>query len=34
MDIKKLIEAVRLCGSTPKADQCEQCVYWSGGKNK
>lgn len=31
MDIEKLIEAVRLCGSTPKADQCKQCAYWSGG---
>lgn len=31
MDIEKLIEAVRLCGSTPKVDQCKQCAYWSGG---
>ena len=26
MDIEKLIEAVRLCGSTPKVDQCKQCA--------
>ena len=31
MDIEKLIEAVRLCGSTPKVDQCKQCAYWTGG---
>ena len=31
MDFAKLIEAVRLCGSTPKVDQCKQCAYWSGG---
>ena len=31
MKIEKLIEAVRLCGSTPKVDQCKQCAYWSGG---
>ena len=31
MDIEKLIEAVKLCGSTPKVDQCKQCVYWAGG---
>ena len=31
MDIEKLIEAVRLCGSTPKVGQCKQCAYWSGG---
>ena len=31
MDIEKLIEAVRLCGSTPKVDQCKQCTYWAGG---
>ena len=31
MDVEKLIEAVRLCGSTPKVDQCKQCAYWSGG---
>ena len=31
MDIEKLIEAVRLCGSKPKVDQCKQCAYWSGG---
>lgn len=31
MDFEKLIEAVRLCGSTPKVDQCKQCAYWSGG---
>ena len=31
MDIKELIEAVKLCGSTPKVDQCKQCAYWSGG---
>lgn len=31
MDIEKLIGAVRLCGSTPKVDQCKRCAYWSGG---
>ena len=31
MDIEKLAESVRLCGSTPKVDQCKQCAYWSGG---
>lgn len=31
MDVEKLIEAVRLCGSTPKVDQCKQCAYWAGG---
>ena len=31
MDIEKLIAAVKLCGSTPKVDQCRQCAYWSGG---
>ena len=31
MGIETLIEAVRLCGSTPKVDQCKQCAYWSGG---
>ena len=31
MDLEKLIEAVKLCGSTPKVDQCKQWAYWSGG---
>ena len=31
MDIKKMVKAVKLCGSTPKVDQCKQCAYWSGG---
>ena len=31
MDVEKLIESVRLCGSTPKVDQCKQCAYWAGG---
>ena len=31
MDLEKLIEAVKLCGSTPKVDQCKQCAYWAGG---
>ena len=31
MGTKNLIEAVRLCGSTPKVDQCRQCDYWAGG---
>ncbi len=26
MDLEKLIEAVKLCGSTPKVDQCKQCA--------
>lgn len=31
MDYDKLIDAVKLCGSTTKIDQCKQCAYWSGG---
>ena len=31
METKKLIKAVRLCGSTPKVDQRRQCAYWAGG---
>ena len=31
MDYDKLIDAVKLCGSTPKIDQCKQCAYWSDG---
>lgn len=31
MDIEKLINAVKLCGSTPKVYQCKQCAYWAGG---
>lgn len=31
MEIEKLIEAVRLCGSTPKVDQCKRCAYWAAG---
>lgn len=31
MDYEKLIEAVKLCGSTPKIDQCKKCAYYAGG---
>ena len=31
MDYDKLIDAVKLCGNTPKVDQCKQCAYWAGG---
>lgn len=31
MDYNKLAEAVMMCGSAPKVDQCKQCAYWSGG---
>ena len=31
MDYKKLISTVKLCGSTPKVNQCKKCTYWSGG---
>ena len=31
MDIEKLTKAVKLCGSTPRVDQCKQCMYWDGG---
>lgn len=31
MDYDKLIDAVKLCGSTPKVAQCKQCAYWAGG---
>ena len=31
IDIEKMVKAVKLCGSTPKVDQCKQCAYWAGG---
>lgn len=31
MDTEKLINAIKLCGSTPKIEQCKQCEYWAGG---
>lgn len=31
MDIEKLVASIKLCGSTPKVDQCTQCIYWAGG---
>lgn len=31
MDYKKLADAIKLCGSTPKVDQCRECPYWAGG---
>ena len=31
MDIEKMIESVRLCGSAPKVDQCKRCAYWAAG---
>ena len=31
MDYKKLAVAIKLCGSTPKVDQCPQCPYWASG---
>ena len=31
MDYKKLIAAIKLCGSTPKVDECKACAYWAGG---
>lgn len=31
MDYKKLSVAIKLCGSTPKVDQCPQCQYWASG---
>lgn len=31
MEIEKQIAAIKLCGSTPRADQCKQCAYWNGG---
>lgn len=31
MDIEKQIEAVKLCGNTPKIDQCKKCAYYAGG---
>lgn len=31
MDYKKIAEAVRLCGTTPKVNQCqEKCPYYRG----
>lgn len=32
MDYKKLSDTIRLCGSTPKIDQCKaECPYYAGG---
>ena len=31
MDYEKLAVAIKLCGSTPKVDQCPQCPYWASG---
>ena len=32
MDYKKLSDAIRLCGSTPKIHECkEKCQYYAGG---
>ena len=31
MEIEKLIAAVKLCGSSPRVDQCRECAYWAGG---
>lgn len=31
MEVEKLIEAIRLCGSAPKVEQCRKCSYWSDG---
>lgn len=32
MDYKKLSDAIRLCGSTPKIQECkEKCPYYAGG---
>ena len=31
MDYEKLAVAIKLCGSTPKVDQCSQCPYWASG---
>lgn len=33
MDYKKLSDAIRLCGSTPKINECkEKCPYYAGGE--
>ena len=31
MDYKEMATAIKLCGSTPKADQCKECPYWGDG---
>lgn len=31
MDIDKLIEAIKLCGSQPDVRQCINCAYYAGG---
>lgn len=31
MEIDKLIEAIRLCGSQPNVRQCRNCAYYAGG---
>lgn len=34
MDYEKLAEAIELCGSSPKIDQCRECPYWNGGDKR
>ena len=31
MDIDKLMDAIRLCGSQPDVRQCRNCAYYAGG---
>lgn len=31
MEYDKIAFAIKLCGSTPKVDQCKECPYWAGG---
>lgn len=31
VDYEKLAYSVKLCGSTPKVDQCRKCPYWADG---
>lgn len=31
MEYKDIAAAVKLCGDSPKIDQCKKCHYWAGG---
>lgn len=31
MDYKAMAAAIKLCGSTPKVEQCKECPYWDDG---
>ena len=31
MDYKAMAAAIKLCGKTPRVDQCKECPYWDDG---